>query len=133
LQCERGFADKEQTAIRQYVASVLWLVVFLLFSSLAWQWITYSSADKQLTEYAQGLVSRSTYDRKGTREIRLLIQGKAEQLWIPLQPDQVLISGQGGNLHVDIIYDEAIKTPIINHELYRVEFIHNLTAKIDTY
>src|SRR5215470_905602 len=97
LQSERGFADKEQTVIRQYVASVLWLVVFLLFSSLSWQWITYSSADKQLTEYVQDLLRRSTYDRKGTREIRLLIQAKAEQLWIPLQPDQVLISGQGPN------------------------------------
>ena len=138
LQCERGsaerrFADKEQTAIRQYVASVLWLVVFLLFSSIAWQWITYCSADKQLTEYAQGLVRRSSYDRKPTHEIRLLIQSKAEQLWIPLQPDQVLVSGQGEKLHVDIIYDEEIKTPVINHELYRIEFVHNLYPQIIPY
>jgi hypothetical protein len=108
-------------------------VVFLLYSSISWQWITYSSADKQLTEYAQGLVRRSVYDRKGTREIRLLIQGKAEQLWIPLQPDQVLVSGQGEKLHVDIIYDEGIKTPIINHELYRIEFVHNLYPQIIPY
>jgi hypothetical protein len=124
---------KEQTVIRKYLALGLWLVVFGLFSSLSWQWITYSSADKQLTEYAQGLVRRSTYDRKGTREIRLLIQSKAEQLWIPLQSDQVVISGQGENLQVDIIYEAAIKTPVINHELYRMEFIHNLSSKIQPY
>ena len=108
-------------------------MVFLLYSSISWQWITYSSADKQLTEYAQGLVRRSVYDRKSTHEIRLLIQGKAEQLWIPLQPDQVLVSGQGEKLHVDIIYDEGIKTPIIHHELYRMEFVHNLYPQIIQY
>jgi len=128
-----GFADKEQTVIRKYLALGLWWVVALLFSSISWQWITYSSADKQLTEYAQGLVRRSTYDRKSTHDIRLLIQSKAEQLWIPLQPDQVLVSGQGEKLHVDIIYHEEIKTPVINHELYRIEFIHNLYPNIDPY
>ena len=124
---------KEQTVVRQYVALALWWVVAILFSSISWQWITYSSADKELTEYTQGLVSRSTFNRKGTREIRLLIQSKAEQLWIPLQSDQVLISRQGENLHVDIIYDEAIKTPFVNHELYRMEFIHSIYSRVNPY
>jgi hypothetical protein len=100
-----------------------------MFFSLARQWITFSSADKQLTEYVEGLVRRAALDRRNTRDVRILIQTKAEELSIPLHPEQLTISGQGEKLHVDISYDEEIKLPAVGHALYRMEFAHNLAYK----
>jgi hypothetical protein len=100
-----------------------------MFFSLAHQWISFSSADKQLTEYTEGLVHRAALDRRSTKDERILIQIKAEELSIPLQPDQIKITGQGSKLNVGINYDAEIKLPVVRHALYRMEFAHTLSNK----
>jgi hypothetical protein len=129
LQYRDRIRVQEKAVIRKYVALGLWLVVAGMFFSLARQWITYSSADKQLTEYTEGLIHRTALDRRSAKDERTLIQIKAEELSIPLQPEQILISGQGTKLQVAINYDAEIRIPIVHRSLYRMEFVHNLAYK----
>ena len=104
-------------------------MVLGIFLSLGRQWILFSSADKQFTEYVEGLVPRAALARRSARDVRILIQAKAEQLSIPLQPEQITITGQGDKLRVDINYETEIKIPVIDHGLYRMTFRHSLTSR----
>jgi len=129
LQHDHGIRVQEKTVIRKYVALGLWLVVAGMFFSLARQWITFSSADKQLTEYTEGLIHRTALDKRSAKDERTLIQIKAEELSIPLQPEQITISGQGTKMQVAINYDAEIRIPGLHRTLYRMEFAHNLAYK----
>jgi len=117
------------TSSQRYIALSVWVVVFAIFSSLAWQWIALNSSDKELTEYVEGLVRRSAFDRRSAKEIRDLVLLKAEQLSIPMPEQAVNVSGQGESLQTTFTYDTVINVPILRHELYRMEFTHQVRFK----
>jgi len=117
------------TSSQRYIALSVWVVVFAIFSSLAWQWIALNSSDKELTEYVEGLVRRSAFDRRSPVEIRALVLMKAEQLSIPIHEQAVNVSGQGESLQTTFTYDTVINVPILRHELYRMEFTHQVRFK----
>ena len=114
---------------RRHVTLCLWLVVVLMFFSLAKQWIVLTSSDKEFTEYVESVLRRAAIDHRPAKEIRALLLVKAEQLSIPVADERIDITGQGQTLGTVIAYDREIEIPLLGGGLYRMEFRHSLTAK----
>jgi len=112
---------------RRYVTLCLWLVVVLMFFSLAKQWIVLTSSDKEFTEYVESVLRRAAIDHRPAKEIRTLLLVKAEQLSIPVSEERIGVTGQGQTLGTVIAYDREIKVPMLGGPLYRMEFRHNLS------
>jgi hypothetical protein len=115
-----------QRVTKQYVAVGVWLLVGLAFAHVASQWIELSSSDKQLTEYAQSAIQVGPLDRRSVKDIRTLIQIKAEQLEIPVSAESITITGEPpGQVRAAINYENALRIPVVG-VLYRMHFQHNL-------
>ena len=112
---------------RRHVTLCLWLVVVLMFFSLAKQWIVLTSSDKEFTEYVETVLRRAAIDHRPAKEIRALLLVKAEQLSIPVSEERIDVRGQGQTLGTVIAYDREIKVPMLGGPLYRMEFRHNLS------
>ena len=114
---------------RRYITLCLWLVVVLMFFSLAKQWIVLTSSDKEFTEYVESVLRRAAIDHRPAKEIRTLLLVKAEQLSIPVSEERIDVTGHGQMLGTVIAYDREIKIPMLGGPLYRMEFRHNLSNK----
>ena len=113
----------------RYCAFGLWLFVFLIYFSLARQWITSHSYDERFTEYSQHVSELAATQHRPAEDVRLLLLVKAEELSIPLHYDGINISGEGDAFRTVIHYDTELKIPVLNRVGYRVEFKHDLTHK----
>jgi hypothetical protein len=112
-------------SLKSYTTLGLWLVLAFVFLSLGKQWIVFTSADKQLTEYVDNLERQAALQHRPAKEIRTLVMLKAEQLSIHAQDDQITVTGQGETLRTIIAYDAEIRLPVVDRVLYRMEFNHN--------
>jgi hypothetical protein len=112
-------------SFQRYLALGLWVLIGGLFLSLAVQWVSYSSSDKQLAEYVESMVQRAAIERRQARDVRTLVMSKAKQLSIPIEDEQLRITGQGDTLRTIIAWDAELKIPLVDHVLYRMEFNHN--------
>jgi hypothetical protein len=112
-------------SLKSYTTLGLWLALAFVFLSLGKQWIVFTSADKQLTEYVDNLERQAALQHRPAKEIRTLVMLKAEQLSIPAQDDQITVTGQGETLRTIIAYDAEIRLPVVDRVLYRMEFNHN--------
>jgi hypothetical protein len=112
-------------SLKSYTTLGLWLVLAFVFLSLGKQWIVFTSADKQLTEYVDNLERQAALQHRPAKEIRTLVMLRAEQLSIPAQDDQITVTGQGETLRTIIAYDAEIRLPVVDRVLYRMEFNHN--------
>ena len=128
-QKEEALRERTGTTER-YVALCLWLGITLVYFSVASQWITFSTYDKQFTEYVQHVIQGAASDHRPSREIRTLLLVKAEELSIPLPRNRIDITGEGDTLRTVIRYDTEIKVPLLNRVVYRMEFNHELTQKV---
>jgi hypothetical protein len=118
----------QQRAAKQYVAVCVWLLVGLIFANITSQWIELSSSDKELTEYAQNAIQAGPLDRRSGKDIRTLIQIKAEQLEIPVRHDGITVTGEPpGQVRAVINYENALTVPLVG-ALYRMQFQHNLAS-----
>jgi hypothetical protein len=114
-------------AFKRYMTLSLWILVAATFFSLAKQWIAYTSADRQLTEYIESVLRRAAIDRRPTNDIRALVMVKAEELSIPLQPERLRVTRQGETVGTVLAYDAEIRVPVVNRTLYRMQFNHSLS------
>ena len=113
-------------SVKSYTALGLWLALAFVFLSLGKQWIIFTSADKQLTEYVDNLERQAAFQHRPAKDIRTLVMLKAAQLSIPAQDDQITVTGQGETLRTIIAYDAEIRIPVVDRVLYRMEFNHTL-------
>jgi hypothetical protein len=113
-------------SIKSYTALSLWLILAFVFLSLGKQWILFTSTDKQLTDYVDTLERQAALHQRAASDIRTLVLLKVQQLSIPVQEDQISVTGQGDSLRTIIAYNEDIRIPVVDRVLYRMEFNHNL-------
>jgi hypothetical protein len=116
-------------SFQRYVKLGFWVLFAAVFFSIAAQWTMFTSADRQLTEYTDGLVHRAAIERLPSRDVRLLVLQKAEKLSLPVQDAGVSVTGQGETLGTSIVYNAEIRLPIVNRIVYRMEFTHALSGK----
>ena len=111
-------------AVKRYIALIAWGLVAVMFVSLAEQWISSTSSDKQFTDYVQSVLHRNTFERRSAVAVRTMMMAKAEELSLPLQQEQIRVTGDGDRLKTTIAYDTDIKFPFVDRVFYRIEYRH---------
>src|SRR5436190_22180311 len=101
-------ATQPKRVTERYVAFGLWLLVIVVYFSLAGQWVSASADDKQFAEYTQHVVQIAADEHRPAKEVRTLLLVKAEELSIPLQYDRIDITGEGETLRTIVRYDTEI-------------------------
>jgi hypothetical protein len=105
---------------------LLWLLVAFFYFYLSYDYIRATMNDKQFADYLQYIVQIAGAENRPAKEVRALLLVKAEELSIPLKGEQIAVSGGGNSLNVAVNYDVDIDVPLIQREIYRKTFEHNV-------
>jgi hypothetical protein len=115
----------QQLRLRRLVL-LTWVMVTFFYFYLSWDYISVTSTDKKFGEYLEYIVQLAGTERRPPKEVRTLILVKADELGLPLAPDQVAISGLGQTLAVDLTYDVDVEFPGLERVLYKKNFQHTI-------
>jgi len=103
-----------------------WLLVAVFYFYLSYDYIRASMNDRKFAEYVQFVVQTAGTENRPAREIRTLILLKAQELSLPVRGDQIGIHGSGTNLNISIGYDVDIEIPLIQTQIYKKKFEHQV-------
>jgi len=120
-------AGKTTTRVSVFI---LWIILAMVYCSLAYDYIRAGNADKKLDDYLQYVVVICGDDHRPNKEVRSLVLIRARDLHIELHPDQVSIMGEGQNLKILVTYDVAINLPVIQKTVYQKVFDHKAQYRI---
>jgi len=123
-------SEKAGNSTTRVSVFVLWIVLALVYCSLAYDYIRASNADRKLDDYLQYVVVVCGDDHRPNKEVRSLVLIRARDLNIDLHPDQVNIMGEGQNLKIMVTYDVAINLPVIQKTIYQKVFDHKTQYRI---
>ncbi len=118
-------AGERASHAQRYVAMSLWMFLGFLYVFLISQWLTVSNRDKLFTEYIDHVIQVAANEQRPAKEVRALILIKAGDLFLPVQEDEIQITGKGLALRAAVHYKVDISLPIVNQPVYRMRFDHD--------
>ena len=122
-------AGERASHAQRYVAMFLWMSLGFLYVFMISQWLTVNNRDKLFTEYIDHVIQVAANEQRPAREVRTLILIKAEDLFLPVQEDEIQITGKGLALRAAVHYKVDISLPIVNQPVYRMRFDHDLALR----
>ena len=117
---------KRVKASQHYVAMFAWLFLGFMYVSLISQWFTVSRRDQMFAAYADSVIQVAANEQSPAKDVRALVLIKAEDLSLPVQGNDVQITGKGKTLRAAVHYRAVISMPILNQPVYRMRFDHDL-------
>ena len=118
-------AGERASHAQRYVAMFLWMFLGFLYVFLISQWLSVSNRDKLFTEYIDHVIQVAANEQRPAKEVRTLILIKAGDLFLPVQEDEIQITGKGLALRAAVHYKVDISLPIVNQPVYRMKFDHD--------
>ena len=118
-------AGERASHAQRYVAMLLWMFLGFLYVFLISQWLTVSNRDRLFTEYIDHVIQVAANEQRPAKEVRALILIKAGDLFLPVQEDEIQITGKGLALRAAVHYKVDISLPIVNQPVYRMRFDHD--------
>ena len=106
-----------------------WIFLSFIYVCLVSQWLTISRRDKLFTEYVDHAIEVAASEHYPVKEVRAQLLMKAEDLSLPIQADEIHVSGLGNTLRATVHYRADISMPLVNQRAYRLSFQHDLSAK----
>jgi hypothetical protein len=122
-------AGERASHAQRYVAMFLWMSLGFLYVFLISQWLTVNNRDKLFTEYIDHVIQVAANEERPAKEVRTLILIKAGDLFLPIQEDEIQITGKGLTLRAAVHYKVDISLPIVNQPVYRMRFDHDLALR----
>jgi len=122
-------AGERASHAQRYVAMFLWMSLCFLYVFMISQWLTVNNRDKLFTEYIDHVIQVAANEQRPAKEVRTLILIKAEDLFLPVQEDEIQITGKGLALRAAVHYKVDISLPIVNQPVYRMRFDHDLALR----
>jgi hypothetical protein len=101
-----------------------WILVIVVYVYLSYDYIRVRLDDNQLTTYLDYVVQEAGNANRPAKEVRALILVKAEELNLPLNGNQILISGERQTLKVSLSYGVDIHMPGLQRVIYHQAFAH---------
>ena len=114
----------------QRLTLLLWVLVASFYFYLSYDYIRVTSNDREFGEYMHYLVQLAGNDGRSAKDIRDLLLVKAQQLALPVHADQIVVRGQRNTLNIAVNYDVDIDLPVIQHELYKKKFEHDVKFQL---
>jgi hypothetical protein len=93
------------------------------------QWITISRRDKLFAQYIDHSIQIAANELNPVKEVRARLLIKAADLSLPIQAEEIAVSGSGKTLRAIVHYKADISMPIVNEPAYLMSFEHDLMAK----
>ncbi|HMF03148.1 MAG TPA: hypothetical protein VKK06_24895 [Terriglobia bacterium] len=115
---------------RQRLTLLLWVLVASFYFYLCYDYIRMTSNDREFGDYMHYIVQLAGNDGRSPKEVRELLLVKAEQLSLPVRSDQIVVRGQRNTLNIAVNYDVDIDIPVIQREVYRKKFEHDVKFQI---
>jgi len=119
----------ETSGVRRLVLLV-WLLMASFYFYLAYDYIRVTSNDRQFADYMHFVVQLAGNDGRPAKEIRELLLLKAEELSLPVRGDQIIVRGSRESLNIAVDYDVDIDLPVLQREVYRKKFEHDVRYQI---
>jgi hypothetical protein len=108
---------------------LFWVVVAFYYFCISYDYISKELRNDRLAAYIHHVVQLSGNETRTPREIRSLLMAKADELSIPLEPEEIKIVGSGPSLKVSLGYDVTIQTPIVAVGLYTKHYDHTIAYR----
>src|SRR5947208_9249833 len=118
-------AGERASHAQRYVAMFLLIFLGFLYDFLIGEWLNVSNRDKLFTEYIDNVIQVAANEQRPAKEVRALILFKAGDLFLPVQEDEIQITGKGLALRAAVHYKVDISLPIVNQPVYRMKFDHD--------
>jgi len=115
---------------RQRLTLLLWVLVASFYFYLCYDYIQMTSNDREFGDYMNYIVQLAGNDGRSPKEVRELLLVKAEQLSLPVRSDQIVVRGQRNTLNIAVNYDVDIDIPVIQREVYRKKFEHDVKYQL---
>src|SRR5262249_40551276 len=109
---------------------LVWLMVATFYFYLAYDYIRVTTNDKQFADYMHFVVQLAGNDGRPAKEIRDLLLIRAQQLSLPVRGDQIVVHGQRDSLDIAVNYDVDIDIPVLQREVYRKTFEHDVKYQL---
>ena len=119
-----------RSSSRQRLTLLLWVLVVSFYFYLSYDYIRLTSNDREFGDYMHYIVQLAGSDGRSYKEVRELLLVKAEQLSLPVRPEQIVVRGQRNTLNIAVNYDVDIDIPVIQREVYRKKFEHDVKYQI---
>ena len=103
---------------------MLWLLIAIIYFSLARNYISVSMADNEFEQYLQFAVNLVVNQDRSPDDLRALVMAKARELEIPLDPVNVEIRGGGETTELEVSYGVTVRFPLLPDAGYRREYEH---------
>ena len=113
-------------AHRARIVFMLWLIVAVLYFSLAAAYIGISTTDDEFGEYLQFAVQLCVTQGRTNRELRQLVTSKAHELEIDLDPARMDIQGAKEQLKLSVSYSAVVEFPLVARPFFHREFEHDV-------
>jgi uncharacterized ubiquitin-like protein YukD len=107
----------------------VWVLAGFFYFFFANEWITAGMNDKSFSEYMGHVIDLAATEHRPAKEVRSMLLVRAESLDIPLEGQQIEITGEGKTLRAKVEYETDVKMPLVNSSLYRMKFTHDVTHK----
>ena len=104
-----------------------WIVVAVGYFSVTGAWISVRTADKDFTDYMGYVVNLAGREHRPAKELRSLLLVKADDLAIPLDGEDIQITGEGKTLRTIVTYETDLRLPLVNRKIYRMKFSHDIS------
>jgi hypothetical protein len=105
---------------------MLWLLIAIIYFSLARNYISVSMDDREFEEYLQFAVDLVVRQGRSDEDLRSLIRAKARELELPLDPVNIEIRGEGQSIELRVLYSVNIQFPLLPEAGYQKEYEHEL-------
>jgi hypothetical protein len=119
--------DPKKNAKRVIV--VFWVMAALYYSYVAYDYIRTEMNNDRMAAYIHYVVQLAGTESRTAKEVRALLLVKAEELQIPLKPEQIKVLGSGQSLKVSLQYDVNIDVPIFQYGFYSKHYEHNIAYR----
>lgn len=116
--------EKTSSPNAKRLVVLFWVLLAAVYFYLSYDFIRVSMNDREFGEYLQFITSTSGAENRPAKDIRTLIQIKADELGLPINNEQITINGTGEKLNVSVDYQVNIEIPIFEQGLYTKHFSH---------
>jgi hypothetical protein len=108
---------------------LFWMMIAFYYFYVSYDYIQTEMNDERMANYAHYVVQLAGNETRTPREVRSLLIVKADELQIPLKPEQINVQGSGQNLQVSLQYDINIDVPIFQYGFYSKHYEHTVAYK----
>src|SRR6266436_1382119 len=103
-----GVTIRPGTSAQRFIAMFMWSFLGFLYICLVSQWLTFSRRDKLFTDYVDRSIQIAATERDPVKEVRARLLTKAADLTLPIQADEINVTGVGKTMRAVVHYKADI-------------------------